>query len=245
MKTLYTDIETSPNLADVWKLWKENIPLDRLREAGHIMGFAYKWKDGKKAKWIGEDTHDYVDMLQVAHDLLSEADEVVTYNGDKFDIKYLNGEFISYGFVPPAPYQSTDLYKIVKKHSYFPSKKLEFVANRLLGDAKVKHGGYQMWKDCLDWDVDPKTKAKAWKDMAKYCKKDVELLEPLHDILLPWTSNAINRMLYDCPGEHGCPKCTSPNLEKRGFSRTQSQTYQRYQCKDCGAWSRARKAIKV
>lgn len=243
MKVLNLDIETSPNLADVWGLWNQDIPLCRLRQSGHIMGFGYMWTGEKRARWVGENTHSYEDMLTIAHDLYDEADFVVTYNGDKFDNLWLNGEWITIGLTPPSPYKSIDLYKVVKKHCKFPSNKLEYVANRLLGDAKIKHSGYQMWKDCLDPDVDPKVKKKAWAEMAKYCKKDVELLPPLHEKLTPWLPASTNAAIYFGPGEClGCQKCGSTNLKRRGYAYTPTQAFPQYRCDDCGGWTRDRKA---
>ena len=37
-----------------------------------------------------------------------------------------------------------------------------------------------------------------------------------------------------------CPNCASSNLGKRGFTYTNVSKFQRYICKDCGAWSRGR-----
>lgn len=243
MKILYLDIETSPNLADVWGLWGQDIPLCRLRETGHIMGFGYMWNDEKRAKWVGEDTHEYDAMLEVANELYDEADIIVTYNGDKFDHKWLNAEWVVHGFTPPSPYKSIDLYQVVKKNFKFPSNKLEYVANRLLGDSKIKHSGYQMWKDCLDPDVDPRTKKKAWKEMGKYCKKDVELMPPLHDKLKPWLPTSLNVAIFDNATHLACEKCASYNLQKRGTAKAKYYVYQRYQCQDCGGWMKGRKSI--
>ena len=44
--------------------------------------------------------------------------------------------------------------------------------------------------------------------------------------------------------ESVCVNCGSLNLQKRGSARTKTMEYQRYQCSDCGAWSRQRLAEK-
>lgn len=243
MNILYLDIETSPNIADVWGLWDQNVTLDRLRESARIMGFGYQWAGQKRAKWVGENTHSHVDMLVIAHSLYDVADVVVTYNGDKFDHKHLNAGWVLHGITPPSPSKSLDLYKIVKKNFRFPSNKLDYVADRLLGDSKIKHKGYQMWKECLDPDIDPKIKARAWSDMAKYCKKDVELLPPLHEILIPWAPPSINVSLFNGPGDClACQKCGSEDLEPRGTAYTASRAYPQYRCRNCGGWTRDRKS---
>ncbi len=42
---------------------------------------------------------------------------------------------------------------------------------------------------------------------------------------------------------HACPRCASTDVQKRGVQRTSVSTFQRYQCNDCGAWSRAGKNL--
>lgn len=80
MKVLLLDIESSPNTAYVWGLWKENIPIDRLIESSFLLCWA--------AKWYGEDKIQFSDYLQGTehmlsriHNLLDEADGVVHFNG--------------------------------------------------------------------------------------------------------------------------------------------------------------------
>ena len=82
----------------------------------------------------------------------------------------------------------------------------------------------------------------AWKVMEKYNKQDVLLLEKVYQRLLPWIGKAHpNRNLYD---GKGCSVCGSHKLQKRGFAYTVTGTFQRYQCTDCGSWSKDNKAVK-
>ena len=60
-------------------------------------------------------------MLKEIHAMLDEADVVVTFNGDKFDLKILNQEFLMAGLGPASPYKSVDLYKVVKRKFRFTS----------------------------------------------------------------------------------------------------------------------------
>jgi hypothetical protein len=81
----------------------------------------------------------------------------------------------------------------------------------------------------------------AWKVMEKYNKQDVLLLEKVYDRLLPWIKSHPNHNLFS---GHGCPNCGSGRLQKRGFTYTTTGTFQRFQCTDCGSWSKSSKAIK-
>lgn len=241
-KILYLDIECSPNIADVWGLWDQNVGLSQLKRASRIMGFSYRWNSHVKAKWIGEDTASQFAILAAAHRLYDEADVVVTYNGNSYDNKVLNAEWVKKGFEPPSPYKSLDLYRIVAKHFKFPSKKLAYVAQVLIGDTKVSHAGHDLWNACLDPHIDEKTRSAAWRVMSRYCRQDVDLLVPLHEKLLPWLGDTVN-IAYLNDQLEGCPKCGSGKLQKRGFFHTATRSYQRFKCLACGGWTRGSKCV--
>ena len=175
-------------------------------------------------------------MIQRAWELLDEADWIIHYNGKRFDIPTLNKEFIQYGMLPPSPYKQIDLLQTAKKQFRFPSNKLDYVAGALGLGSKVEHQGFSLWVDCMN-GCD-----KAWRKMKKYNIQDTKLLETLYDRLLPWIPQHPNYALYtDEPiGDHVCPACGGTHLQKRGFAYTNVSKFQRYQCTDCGKWSRAR-----
>lgn len=229
MKTLYVDIETSPIVADVWGLWQQNIGLNQIHEATRMICFAAKWagKGEPTQFWAARTPVDQYEMVVQAHTLLNEADQVVTWNGDSFDIPHLNREFLHLGLTAPSPYKSLDLYRQVKRKFKFPSNKLQYVSTALGFKGKHPTGGHTLWRDCLRGDL------KAWRLMEKYNKQDVVLLEQIHDRLGSWV-DGLNANLF---GGDGCPRCGSVNLVKEGFSYTQVGRYQRYCCRDCGGWS--------
>jgi hypothetical protein len=232
MKILFLDIETAPNLAHVWGLWDENIPLDRLLESGYILCWS--------AKWLGDDLV-YFDsiqgksakkMLKGIHNLLDEADAVVHYNGTRFDIPHLNREFIVNGFTPPAPYKEIDLLTTAKRKFKFPSNKLEYVSKALGVGSKLKHSGYSLWLRVMENDPE------AWAEMEEYNIQDVILLEAVYNKMLPWVKFHTNYSLFNNTGGTVCPKCGHIHLKKRGFYYTLASKFQRYQCKKCGAWAK-------
>ena len=98
----------------------------------------------------------------------------------------------------------------------------------------MKHRGMDLWTGCMHGDE------KSWKEMERYNKKDVTLLEQLYDILLPWVQGHPNASLYSDTDKPTCPNCGSTNLQRRGVARTAVCIYARFQCKGCGAWSRGR-----
>jgi uncharacterized protein YprB with RNaseH-like and TPR domain len=134
------------------------------------MLFYSDWGDGHQA------------MLESVHALLSEADAVVTYNGDRFDLPKLHGEFLVAGLPPPPPLTSIDVYKTMKKLGFL-SNKLAFIGPLLTGEGKVKHEGHELWTRVMAGD--PKAQAK----MQRYCSQDVRLLEQVYDRCRPYIRN--------------------------------------------------------
>ena len=230
MKILTLDIETSPNLAHVWGLWKQDIRGPQLLESTEMLCFAAKWLGSKSVLFASQFTEGRGSMVRAAHDLLSEADALITYNGKRFDTPHLNREFVQLGFKPPSPFKQIDLIDTVKSKFKFPSNSLAYVLKTLGLGGKLSHTGHQLWIDCLAGD------AKAWKLMERYNKQDVIRTEQLYKYLLPWING--HPSFGAETGNDVCPNCGRDNLQRQGFTYTTTGRYQRYVC-ECGRWSRA------
>lgn len=230
MKTLFVDIECSPTLATVWGLFRQNIAINQLTGNSEILTWVAKWhgedrvetgsllRDGKKA------------MLRDIHRLLDQADAVVTWNGNGFDLKVLAKEFLLARLAPPAPFKSVDLLAVFRKRFRFTSNKLDYVAQQLKLGSKVKHRGHQLWLDCMA------RKPSAFREMLEYNRGDVLLLERIYDRLGPWSTGRPNLSIE---GGHVCPHCGSSHLQARGWRVSRTRRYRRFQCRSCGGWSSA------
>ena len=108
-KILTLDCETSPNIADVWGLWQQNVSLNQLRESTRMISFAAKWLGKPRVEFYSEFHNGRVEMIHRAHEMCNEADVMIHYNGRTFDVPHLNREFIENGFAPPSPFQQIDL----------------------------------------------------------------------------------------------------------------------------------------
>jgi hypothetical protein len=219
----------------VWGLFDQNVSLDQIIEPGRIICWA--------AKWLGESEVHYADerggrdtMFEQIHALLSQADAVVTYNGDKFDLPKLLGGFVEFQLPPPPPVASIDLYKTVKRFG-LQSNKLQFVSAMLKIGQKVKHEGFPLWVACMKGD------AKAWGRMTRYNKGDVRLTERAYKRLRPY----IKTHPYVGAGiVNACPACASANVQHRGYARSKSFITERMQCQSCGSWSQgSRQSIRT
>lgn len=229
-RTLFLDIECSPTLATIWGLFNQNIGINQLLGSSEILTWCAKWhdqktiidgsllRDGKRA------------MLRKMHKLLSEADAVVTWHGNGFDLKVLNKEFLLQNMRAPEPYKSIDLLAVSRRRFRFTSNKLDYVAQALGLGKKVEHRGHQLWLDCMAG------KKSAYAEMLTYNRQDVILLERIYDRMGAWVTGKPNASI---DGGHVCPSCGSEKLQARGWQVSQTRRYRRYQCVSCGTWSRA------
>lgn len=233
-KILLLDIESAPNTAYVWGLFKQNISISQIVDSSSVLCWAAKWLGSEEVMFDSVHKSGHKRMLKKIHSLLDKADAVIHYNGTRFDIPTLNKEFIQASMSPPASYKQVDLLKTARKQFRFPSNKLDYVARALGLGKKTSHEGFELWVKCMNKDPD------AWVKMEEYNKQDVLLLEKVYERFKPWITGGLNMGIYsDAPV---CSKCGSHNIQKRGFTVTQVSTYQRYQCQDCGGWSQERSA---
>jgi len=236
-RILLLDIETAPNLAYVWGLWKQDISIDKIVNSGYVMCWSAKWLDDDAIMFDSVMKSRPKTMLRRIHKLLCKADIVVHYNGTSFDMPTLNKEFVEIGMGPPEPYKQVDLLLAVRKAFRFSSNKLDYVSKQLGLGTKERHPGFKMWVDCMAKD---KT---AWATMEKYNRQDVALLQTLYLKLRPWIQSHPN--VGNIIDESVCPTCGSAHVNRRGIARTQVMMYARYQCQDCGSWFRSCHSVKA
>jgi hypothetical protein len=240
-KVLLLDIETAPILAYVWARWKQNVAMNQVAEDWQILTWAAKWLDDKHVytgtAFDGENVHDDAKMLWNLHGLLDEADIVIAHNGKRFDIPRINARLMKAGMAPPSPYKQIDTFIEAKKTFAFTSNRLDDLGDFLEVGRKKDTGGFSLWTRCLQGD------ASAWDKMLKYNIQDVKLLEKVYLALRAWMPNHPNLGVYTDDLEPQCPKCGGNHLQHRGYAYTQVGKYHRYQCLDCGGWSRGRFTI--
>jgi len=234
-KVLLFDLETSPNIAYVWGKYEQNVIGDFLKER-MIISVAWKWLNEKTVHASSiPDYYGYKPnptknkkLIEKIHSLFMSADILVGQNGDNFDIKRANAAFIEHGLMPPHPHKTIDTLKVARAKFDFNSNKLDDLGAKLGLGRKLKTGGFDLWKGCLDGD-----KA-SWAKMVEYNKQDVVLLEKIYLKFRPWIKNHPNMNVFDA--SNGCSSCKSTKLRRRGFSMTKKGRRQQYQCLSCGAW---------
>ena len=226
-KILIIDIETSANLAYVWRVWQQNVSTSQLVKEKEVISFAAKWYGSDEVIFSSVFHDTKKKMVKKAWDLLNEADVVVHYNGKKFDIPHLNQEFLLAGMPPPVPFRQVDLLTTVRREYNFGHNKLDHVTQALGIGSKVEHEGFELWVACMKNDPD------AWERMKAYNIHDVGLTEQLYKRILPWITQHPSHAAIN--GDMRCTNCGSSDLKKNGFQYTLTGRYQRYRCGSCGA----------
>lgn len=234
MKILTLDIETAPHVSHTWGLWDQTVGLPQLIEPGYILCIAAKWYGKDKIySFSSKDKGGQKAMLEGIHRLMDEADVIVGYNSKKFDIPWIQGQFLIHGMKPPSPFKQVDLLDTAKRKFKLASNKLEYIATVLNLPRKLQTGGHQLWKDCMAG------KKEALKLMREYNEHDVALTEMVYDRFMPYITSHPNHGTYNESGVHVCPNCGSAKVQQRGYARTMVNKYVRYQCTSCGKWSKA------
>lgn len=234
---LILDIETAPNLAYVWKFFKENISPKQVLEDCSIISWSAKWLGDDKTAFISSNKATEKEMLESLVVFLDEADIVVGHNVSGFDMPKIRGRCLVHGIPLPSPYKEIDTYRIAKKEFGFDRNSLEYLARVLGVGAKGTHSkfpGFALWRACLSGDEE------AWKEMEEYNRLDVDITEKVYLALRPYSTNHPNLGVFIESEEIICPKCGSDNNERRGFAYTNTSKFQRYQCRMCGGWHRSR-----
>jgi hypothetical protein len=222
-KILCLDIEWRPAKAYVWQPWKENILPEKIIEDGGLLCVGCKWVGETTVHVFSEWEHGHIEMLERTRDMIAESDAIITFNGDRFDLPKLEGEFILHNISLPPKVASIDLIKTVKKLGYFMNR-LAFIAPFLGIGEKMGHEGMSLWIKVMAGDE------AAQRKMTKYCQQDVRLTERLYYRIRPAIRNH--------PALHGvnCPTCGSSKSHSRGDRKTRLFTIQRLQCQGCGHW---------
>lgn len=239
MRILLLDIETAPNIAYVWRFFKENVGVDQVHSHSRLLSYA--------AKWLGEGEIYYEDtfkqnekaLLKRLNKLLEEADFIIAHNGQRFDAPKIRGRALVQGLAPTSPFKVIDTCLIARKEFGFESNSLKYLA-KVLGctdkDDHKKFPGFKLWEAVLRDDPE------AWAEMQEYNIQDILTLEEIYMKIRPYASNHPNVSVANGDGSVLCPVCGGEKNHKRGFAYTNTSKFQRYQCQaeGCGKWHRSR-----
>lgn len=246
------DIETIPDLQAALENWVDLVPPfpgkkpTMSASVSSICSFGYRVYGEKRSHGINawdfptwkQDVNDDRAVCERILEVFRGADAVITFNGKRFDEKFIQTRLRMHklGHLPRA--QHIDLCSVAAANLFLLNNRLKTVAKFLLNDAKLEHDGWPLWVRTHGGAKRNRDKS-AEALMSKYNLKDVDLMVPLFETLRPLIKNIPNHNVFTPAGSKNCcPSCGSTRLRSEGIRATQARTYRRYVCKDCGTNSR-------
>jgi hypothetical protein len=171
-------------------------------------------------------------MLKDVWECLDKADEVITWNGKKFDIRKLNDKFVAHGFNKFTPFKHTDIMLIKRSIAASNSYSLDYTGQQWGTARKQEHEGKGLWLKVAQGDL------KACQEMEDYCLQDLVVTEKNYDHLLMkgWIENALPmNVLLNLPDV--CPTCGAQGTIVKGmkYKATRGNRYQYCRCTNCNS----------
>lgn len=240
LKIVSWDIETSLMQNGSFGLFNQNINYKHIIKDWVILCACWKELGKKKVHSvsIGDegDFNDDYNVVKTLRDYLEDVDILIAHNGDKFDLKKFNARLI-YHKLPPLPKIVTiDTLKQARNCAKFSSNRLDYLGE-FLGVGGKMYNTQGLWIDIL-----LNNSENSLKQMVKYCKRDVVLLEDVYLALRPYMKSHPN---IAEGGSLNCPKCNSKYYTKHKTRITaQGIKKQQYQCKGCGSYFTERASSK-
>lgn len=243
MRRLFIDIETSPNVALIWRpgynltVGDKNIVRER---AVICVGWKWQNKPVQVATW--DKNQSDCKLLERVIPIISDADEVVSHNGNKFDLPWLRGRALFHGLALPVV-RMVDTLKWARRYYNFNSNRLDYLGRFLKIGQKTEHAGdgFDLWKDVL-LDNDRKALAR----MADYCCNDVVgLLQPIWERMSLTCPVATHAGVAAYKERWTCPHCASDNVKETHRRVTAKGTPQyAMQCGDCHGFYSISSSVK-
>lgn len=235
MRRLFFDIETSPNLGFFWRPgYKIRLTHDNIVKERAIICICWKWEgiDEVHSLTWDENQCDKA-MLEEFVKVAEKADQVIGHNGDRFDIKWFRTRCLFHRIQTRAKFDTIDTLKIARGQFNFNSNRLDYIGQFLGLGGKIETG-YNLWKDIV-----LKNCPDAMHKMVTYCKRDVELLEKVHDEFKRYYEPKMHRAVATGGEKYDCPECGSPHSDYHGQRVTKAGTVKhRMRCKSCQiTWS--------
>lgn len=230
LRILYFDVEISPEVVFRWPN-QEWIPHYQVINHQFMFCWGAAWSDQKQllgAKLTPEEVAEQDDSRIAAElaALVVEADYVLAYNGDRFDVKKLNNRLVYHRLEPMGPVQTIDPLKLVKRDLGLSHNSLDAVLAFLQMEGKLKTD-FSLWTRAYYGDE------VAMQQMLRYCRRDVDRLRAAFEELLPYFKKLPRLVFGD--GSY-CTNCGSTDFQKRGFVYSAAGRKQQYKCNNCARY---------
>lgn len=239
-KILALDLETSADIAATFGRYNTNISESNIVHQGNtIISAAWSFIGEDKIHVVNSKFNNFkinaaseINLLVKLLDAISEADAVVIHNA-RFDLGTIQHRMLEYGLGKVPSVKVVDTLHIARKHLKLRSNKLDSITKYFNLSNKMENEGISLWINTQLGDKE------AMQRMKDYNAQDVVALKAVYDLFTPLVST-INHGLFT--NETVCISCGSSDVQKTGREvRTSTNSFDEYECNDCGSKMRSRK----
>jgi len=161
--------------------------------------------------------------------IFNEANNLVTWYGSKFDEPYVRARAAKHRLGGLQHVHHDDLWRTCRYEFSLSSNRLENAAEFLGVEHEKEKLSHFVWHDATFGDQ------AAVRKIVHRCAVDVLLLDEVYEVMLPHIRSKMNVATVK-EREFACPWCGSKNVIRNGKGYTALTVWQKYQCKNCGAW---------
>lgn len=220
-------------------VWDIETAMSLKADIGWVLCIGYKWLGEKEAHVIRiDDTPEFKKdrtndkaVLKKFFEQLTKADMWVTWNGKRFDTRFLNGRHLLQGLPPLPNTHHWDGLLVSREAFAFTSNRLANIQEQVGCEDTKSALSKRMWQLAIAGDK------KALDYVADHCKRDVLVTESVYLKLRSVGTKSPNQCILT-ENPDACPRCgTAGKLIKNGTRAAAKKRHTRYQCTACGGWS--------
>ena len=231
-KRMYYDIEVSYVVGSFWRAgYNQTILPQNIIEYAKIICISWKWEGSDVVHNLDWGLKKQCDkkLLKKFIKELDRADELVSHNGMRFDIKWIRGRALVHGIPMRNNYIEIDTLKIAKSLFNLPSYKLGEIAKYLGLEAKGDPGGLSTWDDII-----LRKDSEALERMKLYCNQDVVVLEQVHNRFKEYSKPKLNYATLHNEDNYYCPECATDRVGlSKTYTTTQGTIRHNMKCRHC------------
>lgn len=138
---------------------------------GRLVCVCFKFEGEKKVRTMSiKSVHEEKELLEWVQEQYDQVDVLVTWNGKRYDVPFLNARMFIHGMKPLVPKKHLDLM--------YKAKAIRTRGARLDGFAKDMGLAHQKFDvPASAWILAAEGDEKAIKDIVKHCELDVKITE--------------------------------------------------------------------
>jgi uncharacterized protein YprB with RNaseH-like and TPR domain len=168
-------------------------------------------------------------LLKDVSTRLMDSDVWIAHFGRWYDTVFINTRLLYHNLpVLPPNFPLIDTWRICRNHMKLRNNRLKTLEEFLRLDNTKNAIKPEQWLKALGGHNS------SLRYIEEHCRRDVEVLVEAYERIRPLMANHPAKF----GSQKSCPTCGSQRLQRRGFHLTRTRRYQRWQCQECGSWTK-------